>query len=481
MSNPGEKHWKVLTQLIKYLGCTREDGLCIDFSADVKPVLPGLHAFTDSSFADCVDTGRSTLAYVCFFGSAILSWYSKLNTYVTTSTNHSEYCALALGAKEVEWLVLLFSEIDAALPTTPVPVLVDNSGIVSMVFNPVDHQSNKHIRVSCHYTRELTSNRVIAPQRIPTNLNLADVFTKALPGPTYNRLTACFMTRSRTPINAVYSLVLSASESSSGVDDDREPTTPIRNSFQKDWPYATVVQKELGADCFETIETHEVFSTGRRKYNIDFYKFRDGKKNLVSRHLGMRLVSKANKAYMVCLRQPKGSEPDYEEAKSPAPSYSPSAPDKDEVPPPCFAIPPAAHSTIVSGNPKPTITCNGCGTGNTFLVSFLKCACCAGVDFTWSCACAALSSQPPAAAISIPLANTLTSSFTPSFTPNRRHPRSAPSRSWSQRIKYLGPITRRTVYHVIDCPLVAGDGVNISSIEFANAYKMKPATCCHEQ
>jgi histone deacetylase 1/2 len=133
------------------------------------------------------------VAYVFFYGGAILSWFSKLHTFVTTSTNHSEYAALGYGAKEAQWLVYLFSELEPQISHTPVPLLVDNSGIVSMVFNPVEHQSNKHIRVTCHYARELTQDKVIAPQRVATEDNLADMFTKPLGGVAFKAMVEHFV------------------------------------------------------------------------------------------------------------------------------------------------------------------------------------------------------------------------------------------------------------------------------------------------
>ena len=79
-------------------------------------------------------------------------------------------------------MVYLFSDLDPRTSHTPVPLFVDNSGIVSMVFNPVEHQSNKHIRISLHYARELAEEKVIVPQRVATEHNLADIFTKPLGG-----------------------------------------------------------------------------------------------------------------------------------------------------------------------------------------------------------------------------------------------------------------------------------------------------------
>src|SRR6185437_8935027 len=97
MSNPGPVHWAALKHLLRYLKGTVHLGLCYDFGK--VPKVQGLHGYTDASYADCPDTSKSTVAYVFFYGGAILSWFSKLHTFVTTCTNHSEYAALASGAK----------------------------------------------------------------------------------------------------------------------------------------------------------------------------------------------------------------------------------------------------------------------------------------------------------------------------------------------------------------------------------------------
>jgi hypothetical protein len=188
MSNPGEIHWKFLKNLIRYLSRTKNCGLTFGKTSERT-----LHGFTDSSFGDCPDTGRSTLAYVFRYGDSVLSWHSKLCSYVNTCTNHAEYSALAAGAKEAEWLISLFNQLEPEVSCVPVPIYVDNSGVISMVLNPIDHKANKHIRISCHYTRELTCNRIIAPQRIDTKENLADVFTKALTGPLFDKFASMLL------------------------------------------------------------------------------------------------------------------------------------------------------------------------------------------------------------------------------------------------------------------------------------------------
>jgi histone deacetylase 1/2 len=130
MSNPGPVHWQALKHLLRYLKGSARSGLFYNFGQP-SPV-PGLHGFTDASYADCPDTSKSTIGYVFFYDGAILSWYSKLHIFVTTCTNHSEYAALAHGAKEAQWMVYLFNEVEPHAKHTPVPVFVDNSGVISM-------------------------------------------------------------------------------------------------------------------------------------------------------------------------------------------------------------------------------------------------------------------------------------------------------------------------------------------------------------
>ena len=128
------------------------------------------------------------MAYIFRFDNAVLSWHSKLHTYVTSCTNHSEYAALFSAAKEAQWLVYLFQEFKLDQDLTPIPIYIDSSGVVSMVFNPVDHQSNKHVEIAHHFSRELTEKRVITPQRLPSAQNVADILTKPLPAATFATL-----------------------------------------------------------------------------------------------------------------------------------------------------------------------------------------------------------------------------------------------------------------------------------------------------
>ena len=103
MQEPGEVHVKGL----RYLRGKTDLGLVYDFSQ--TPVRSGLYGFFDASHADDVDTRRSTVAYVFFFSGCALSWKTKLHSFVTASTNHSELVASAMAAREAKYLWTLFN------------------------------------------------------------------------------------------------------------------------------------------------------------------------------------------------------------------------------------------------------------------------------------------------------------------------------------------------------------------------------------
>ena len=114
-----------------------------------------------------------------FYAGCAVSWSSRLHTYVTTSTNHSEYCALAKAAREAKYINSLFIFMGRPEDVSPIDLFGDNSGAVSLANNVVEQTKTKHVDIADHYSRELISSGVITATRISKKLQLADIFTKA--------------------------------------------------------------------------------------------------------------------------------------------------------------------------------------------------------------------------------------------------------------------------------------------------------------
>ena len=62
---------------------------------------------------------------------------------------------------------------------TPTPLLCDNTGAIQIANDPVKHELTKHIGVDASFTRSHCHQQTIALQYVPSELQVADFFTKA--------------------------------------------------------------------------------------------------------------------------------------------------------------------------------------------------------------------------------------------------------------------------------------------------------------
>ena len=86
---------------------------------------------------------------------------------------------MSATCSKIVWLRGLLSELGFP-PTNPTLLHGDNTSAIQIVANPVYHERTKHIEVDCHYIREAFTQGVITLPCLTTDLQIANVFTKAL-------------------------------------------------------------------------------------------------------------------------------------------------------------------------------------------------------------------------------------------------------------------------------------------------------------
>lgn len=175
LKRPNKSHWNAVLHLLRYLSGTRGVRLTLS-GADVGTV----DIFTDSDFGNCPDTRHSYSGYVVRLGASVIAWRSKKQESVSTSTTEAEYKAAYEGLQEAVWLVALFRSLSHTMKRRP-ELLVDNRGALILSLNPMYQSRSKHIDVKFHWIRKIVDGGSISISYIPTNKNLADMFTKALP------------------------------------------------------------------------------------------------------------------------------------------------------------------------------------------------------------------------------------------------------------------------------------------------------------
>jgi hypothetical protein len=190
MSCPTGLHWAALKHVLRYLAGTRNQGITYGCGSAIPDGVDAFHdadlaAFCDADWGGDVDSRRSTTGYVfTLFGGAI-SWQSKLQPTVATSTVEAEYIACAAVVKEALWLRTLLH--DLGCPVATVAIGCDNQGTLDRILNNnAVSQRTKHIDVQYHFTRQHVQNKEVAFHYVRSSENVADCFTKPVTAPILN-------------------------------------------------------------------------------------------------------------------------------------------------------------------------------------------------------------------------------------------------------------------------------------------------------
>ena len=95
------------------------------------------------------------------------------------SSTEGEYIAQTHAAKEAIWVKSLLNEIQG-LTSEPMTINCDNQGAIALSKDNKFHSRTKHIDLRYHFVREAVEDGKIKITYIPTDENVADIFTKAL-------------------------------------------------------------------------------------------------------------------------------------------------------------------------------------------------------------------------------------------------------------------------------------------------------------
>jgi hypothetical protein len=177
-ANPTTAHYKAGLRVVSYLLGTKEMGLV--YGGTGQQTLEG---YVDSDFAGDMDTRKSTTGFVFMLNGGAISWGSKKQQSVATSTVEAEYIAASHAIKEGVWLGSLLGELGRVVKG--VKLMMDNMGCIANLQNHVLSKYTKHISVCYHQAREKVAWGQILPEYVATDENVADMFTKPLNSPSF--------------------------------------------------------------------------------------------------------------------------------------------------------------------------------------------------------------------------------------------------------------------------------------------------------
>ena len=180
MSKPKVCHLNAAKRVLKYLKGTKEKKIVF---SKIKMSEIALKGFSDSDWGSGHD--RKSVSGYCFTlqeNGPIISWKSKKQSIVALSTCEAEYVALTYAIQESLFLKQLVCDM-LNLSDLKIHIGVDNQSAMKLSKNPISHQRSKHIDIKYHFIRDIISKGLVELYYIPSQHNVADLFTKPLSNP----------------------------------------------------------------------------------------------------------------------------------------------------------------------------------------------------------------------------------------------------------------------------------------------------------
>ena len=178
--DPTIRHWNALLRVLRYLKGTLS--YCIMYGRYGRLEVR-LCGFSDSDYAGDPEDRLSTYGHIFTLCRGPISWTSKKQRSVSTSTTEAEYVALCQAGKQAVWSRGLLRELghtDLLESKFTVPISCDNEAAIRLAENPENHARSKHIDVQFHYIRQLVAYNYIRIEFCPSTHMVADVLTKPL-------------------------------------------------------------------------------------------------------------------------------------------------------------------------------------------------------------------------------------------------------------------------------------------------------------
>lgn len=165
-----DRNWKSLINLVRYP----------KYTADLKLKLPvndspKLITYVDEDHGGDLRDRKAISGNIVFYEGGAVSWSSKKQTIVASSTTETEYVSATIDCQEIQWLLKLTKDMGIDIPK-PVVVYEDNQSYIPIAEKEDVNTSTKNIDLKYHLQKEGTIKLIYCPKK----QIIADAFTKPL-------------------------------------------------------------------------------------------------------------------------------------------------------------------------------------------------------------------------------------------------------------------------------------------------------------
>ena len=139
-----------------------------------------INAFVDADHAGNLVTRKSHTGIIIYVNNSPITWFSKRQSTVESSTFGSEFVAMRICVDMVESLRYKLRMFGIPIDG-PTNIFCDNRGVVANASRPESTLNKKHNAICYHRVRKAASRGIIRIAKEDTMTNTADLLTKQLP------------------------------------------------------------------------------------------------------------------------------------------------------------------------------------------------------------------------------------------------------------------------------------------------------------
>jgi hypothetical protein len=146
-------------KVLRYLQGTK--GLMLTYKKSDAPL--EIVAYSDSDFAGCLDTEKSTSWYIFTLTNGVISWKSSKQTITKSSTMYAEFVACYEATGQAEWLkkfiprLRVVDNIEKSFK-----IYCDNEPAVQYSYNNKKSDAFKHINIKYYVVKEKIQDHIIS-------------------------------------------------------------------------------------------------------------------------------------------------------------------------------------------------------------------------------------------------------------------------------------------------------------------------------
>ncbi|GKA19544.1 hypothetical protein Tco_0699459 [Tanacetum coccineum] len=179
--NPKTTHLEAVKRIFRYIRGTSHLGLWHSKGTRIETVV-----YADFDHASDYIDRKSTSGVYTFMGCCLTYWFAKKQTALSISTTEAEYIFARKACQQALWMKQAL--IDYGIRLDDVLIMCDNKGAKDLSKNPVQHSRTKHIEIRHHFLRDNVQKSNISIEKVASEDNIADIFTKPLKREVFNYL-----------------------------------------------------------------------------------------------------------------------------------------------------------------------------------------------------------------------------------------------------------------------------------------------------